>query len=193
MRLLLVIFFILLVVLAYLVLAGKRASKRGPMARGGRYFNGGADLEEGWDDDTGGEWEEGAEGYIGGGAFRLKVADPWYEAMLEGRKTVEGRLDRGPFSRLKQGDPIIVIRSRPRGDTSEYTRGPYKYETEVARVTKYPNYAALIKAEGPDKVFPGKKTAEAATDEFKKHLRDPADLVGPAIAIELKPPSKSKK
>lgn len=190
MRLLLVIFFILLVILAYLVLARRKASNR-RMARGGCYDGGDA-----FDDEGGDDWydeHEESEGYEGGGVFRLKVADPWYEAMSEGKKTVEGRLDRGPFSRLKQGDPVVVARSRPRGDTSEYTKGPYKYTTEVARVTKYANYAALIKAEGADKVFPGKKTAEAAIDEFKKHLRDPADLNGPAIAIELKPPSKGKK
>ena len=187
MRVLLAIFFILLIVLAYLVLAGRKASHR-RMARGGGCDGGDAFGDEG--DDW---YEEREEGYEGGGVFRLKVADPWYEAMYEGKKTVEGRLDRGPFSRLKQGDPVVVVRSRPQGDQSEYTKGPYKYTTEVVRVTKYANYAALIKAEGADKIFPGKKTAEAATDEFKKHLRDPADLNGPAIAIELKPPTKGKK
>lgn len=192
MSLLLIIFFVLVVVLALLLLVRSRASKRAARARA----HGG--CLGGWGDEDPGSESEGAEGsdeegFLGGGAFRLKVADPWYEAMLEGKKAVEGRLDRGPFSRLKTGDPVVVIRSRPRGDTSEYTKGPYKYSTEVARITKYPNYSALVKSEGAEKLYPGKKTAEAAVDEFKKHLRDPADLAAPAVAIELKPPSKGKK
>ena len=129
---------------------------------------------------------------LGGGPFRLKVSDPEYTALLDGEKTVEARLDRPPFNRLAAGDPVVVVRSRPAGDTSEYPGGKYKYDAEVVRVDKYKGIDALLKGEGVAKVYPGKTAAEAAA-RFGVYLPPGTGASEPVIAIELRAASGAKK
>jgi ASC-1-like (ASCH) protein len=125
-------------------------------------------------------------GAVGGGPFRLKVSDPEYTALLTGVKTIEARLDRPPFSRLEAGEPIVVVRSRPQGDTSEYPGGRYKFDAEVVRVERYKDLAALLKAEGVEKVYPGHKTASSAADRFGVYLPPGASPTDPVMAIEIR-------
>lgn len=129
--------------------------------------------------------DEANEDWVGGGAFRLKVSDPEYTALLEGKKTVEARPDRPPFARLKAGDPVVVVRARPQGDTSEYPGGRYKYDATVARVDKYPSIEALLKGETLAKVYPG-HTAASAAERFAMYLPQGTGPKDPVLAIELK-------
>jgi len=123
----------------------------------------------------------------GGGPFRLSIRDPWYTKMLNGEKLVEGRLDKKPFNTIKEGDPIVVIRSRPKGDTSEYPGGKYKYTSTVKRITTYENFAALLKKEKAAKVYPGKTAAEA-TEIFNEFLPASASADSSVLAIEVEAP-----
>jgi ASC-1-like (ASCH) protein len=128
---------------------------------------------------------------LGGGPFRLKVSDPEYTSLLEGKKTIEARLDRPPFNHLVAGDPLVVIRSRPKGDDSEYPGGRYKYDAEVVRVEKYKGIEALLKGEGVGKVYPGKSAADAAA-RFGMYLPPGTPALAPVIAIEIRASSGSK-
>jgi ASC-1-like (ASCH) protein len=133
-----------------------------------------------------------AVGILGGGPFRLKVSDPEYTALLEGKKTVEARLDRPPFDRLKEDDPVTVVRARARDDTSEYPGGRYKYDTTVARVTRYGSFDALLKGESLSAVYPGKDAAEAK-ESFERFLPEGETASSAVLAIELVPPEGGKK
>lgn len=134
-----------------------------------------------------------SEGFIeGGGVFRLKVSDPEYTALLKGEKTVEARLDRAPFNRLTAGDPVVVVRARPRDDTSEYPGGRYKYNAEVVRIKKYASIEDLLTSEGHAKVYPGRTRAEGLM-QFGMYL-PPGTLATDAVmAIELREASGDAK
>jgi len=121
----------------------------------------------------------------GGGPFRLRVSDPEYTSLLDGKKTIEVRPDKPPFTRIKAGDQITVVRARPKGDTSEYPGGMYKHNASVVRVTKHANLEAALKTEGVGKVYPGKTAAEA-TARFKQYLPPNKSENDPVIAFELK-------
>lgn len=187
---------LIVLVLIIAIICGLR--ERGPskMARTfgglGTRVRGGARpqfRELGADDDEIFEEALGEGKALGGGPFRLSIRDPWYTMMLDGEKRVEGRLDRKPFDSLKEGDEVTVVRSRPKGDTSEYPGGRYKYNTRVKRVKKYKDFAALLKGEKAEKVYPGKSASEA-TDIFKEFLPPTADADSPVLAIELEAPPK---
>jgi ASC-1-like (ASCH) protein len=122
---------------------------------------------------------------MGGGPFRLKVSDPEYTALLEGKKVVEARLDRPPFANLKEGEEIVVIRSRPKDDTSEYPGGKYKHNSKIVKITKYSSLEELLKKETLAKVYPGKTAAEAAA-RFGMYLPPGTSAKDPVLAIELK-------
>jgi len=125
----------------------------------------------------------------GAGVFRLKVSDPEYTNMLKGEKTVEARLDRAPFHKLKEGEDSLIVRSRPQGDTSEYPGGEYKFNAEIVKIKKYPNIDALIKGEGVSKVYPS-RTAAAGKARFEEYLPEGTTASDAVLAIEIK---KSKK
>jgi len=122
---------------------------------------------------------------LGGGPFRLRVSDPEYTALLEGKKTIEVRPDKPPFTRLKAGDAITVVRARPKDDKSEYPGGMYKHSAAIVRVTKHANLEAALKTEGVGKVYPGKTQAEAV-ERFKLYLPPGRSEADPVIALELK-------
>jgi ASC-1-like (ASCH) protein len=123
---------------------------------------------------------------MGGGAFRLKVSDPEYTSMLKGKKTVEARPDRegGIFSRLKEKDPIVVVRSRPVGDTSEYPGGKYKFNATIDKIKKYGSIKELIESEKLSKVYPDRKTTAEAIEQYNKYVRE-EDRSLPVLAIHL--------
>jgi ASC-1-like (ASCH) protein len=130
----------------------------------------------------------------GRGPFRLKVSDPEYTDLLDGKKTVEARFDRPPYNTLNANDRIVVVRARPKDDTSEYPGGRYKFGAEVVRVAKYSNIEALLKGEGVAKVYPGKTAAEGA-ERFGAYIPPGASVSDPVLAIELRasaaPPSSA--
>jgi ASC-1-like (ASCH) protein len=152
------------------------------------YYGGEFDeLDSPGEYDYDGDYIEG-DGILGGGPFRISVRDPWYTEMLQGKKLVEARLDKKPFStRLKAGSPVTVVRSRPHGSTEEYPGGRYKYNTKVKRIDKYKDIEALLKAEGVGKVYPGKKTAAEGVEIFREFA---PDVTLPVLAIELAAPEK---
>lgn len=127
----------------------------------------------------------GGGGIFGAGPFRLRVSDPEYTALLDGMKTVEARLDRPPFSQLAAGDTVVVIRSRPKDDTSEYPGGKYKHDSKIVRITKYDNVTALLKGEGVAKVYPGSTEADAKK-RFGMYLPPGTSDSERVIAIELR-------
>jgi ASC-1-like (ASCH) protein len=138
-----------------------------------------------------GDYEGGFLGGIfGGGTFRFKISDPEYTAMLKGDKTVDARLDKAPFNTLKVGESVVVVRSRPKEDTSEYPGGQYKFITKITKITKYPDIDALLKKEGVAKVYPG-RTSSAAVEQFKKYLAPDTPSSSPVLAFEFAPPGKS--
>ena len=128
----------------------------------------------------------------GGGVFRLKVSDPEYTALLKGEKTVEARLDRAPFNRLMAGDPVVVVRARPKDDTSEYPGGRYKYSAEVVRIKKYASIEDLLTSEGHAKVYPGRTRAEGLM-QFGMYLPPGTLATDPVMAIELREASGDAK
>lgn len=123
-------------------------------------------------------------GIIGGGLFRFKVSDPEYTALLKGTKTIEARLDKAPFNTLTGGSTVIVVRSRPKDDTtSEYPGGEYKFIAKITGITKYPNIKALL-----DKhlsaAYPN-RTQKDAIAQFEKYLPPDASSDGSVIAFSI--------
>ena len=130
---------------------------------------------------------------FGGGPFRLKVSDPEYTALRNGVKTIEARLDRPPFNQLRAGEQIIVVRSRPQGDTSEYPGGEYKFDAEIVSIDKFKNLAELLKKHKLEDIYPDQKTASSATARFEKYLPQGASAADPVVAIEIRRAGAAKK
>jgi ASC-1-like (ASCH) protein len=194
-QIIIVLLFIIVVVAAICWIYLKKKSETHSYRCGGA--EGGFDEYDS-DEYESGEYDGGAseDAEVTGGAdgARLGIREPWFKMMLEGKKKVEGRLRRGAAATLEKGDLITVARSRAQDDTTEYGK-PYRYVTKVTRVTKYKSFADLVKAEGVEKLFPGKKKDSEALEIYRQHSSeaDEAEVVKMhadehgVIAIEVAP------
>jgi ASC-1-like (ASCH) protein len=134
-----------------------------------------------------------------GGAkkFRLSLREPWFKAALNGEKTVELRLKKGVFSPesrrpLKVGDEIVVARSRPPGDNTEYP-GPRKFTAKISSIGNYETFSEAIVKEKVNNVF-GKeniKTADSGAKimkEFYTGLTEEDERKTGIVSIKLSDP-----
>lgn len=134
------------------------------------------------------------EGFVGGGSFRFKVSDPEYTSMLEKKKTLEVRLDRPPFNRLKEQDEVVIVRSRPMGDTSEYPGGKYKFDAQIVSVKKHTG--GIEKLMNDDsvrlKAYPDSKNAADAVKRFNAYLPPDTAKDSPLLIFNLQHITKKK-
>ena len=81
--------------------------------------------------------------------FKKKVSEPWFTLIKKGKKTVEGRLDKGDFSEMEVGD--VVIWSN--GDDLKSKN----IKTKIKKVTRYKTLYEMIKKERLKNVLPSPK------------------------------------
>ncbi len=130
---------------------------------------------------------------FGGGLLRLKVSEPRYTMMVEGKLHMDARLDKMPFNNIKVGDSIIILRARPKDELTEnpgYNHPEYKFTTTVKTITKYENIEALLKSKGVKNFYPDSTTSEAIA-MFSEYLPTKYSVSSPVIAIEFQPHKKS--
>ena len=74
--------------------------------------------------------------------IQIPLKQPWLNFIKSGQKTVEGRLNKGIFSRLKQGETITFINKK------------LKLEVLVTYIKHYKSFEELLMAEGIKHVLP---------------------------------------
>ncbi|XP_048636367.1 uncharacterized protein BNAA05G03340D isoform X1 [Brassica napus] len=91
-------------------------------------------------------------------ACELQVQEPLFSLMkvdtLDGVKTVEARCFEAEYDRLQQRGSLVMINK--------------SLMFEVMEMHKYSSFNELLKAESPEKVFPGTTTLEEGMKMFKK-------------------------
>lgn len=132
----------------------------------------------------GAEGDAYEEGFVDGGGISIRMREPWFQAVLDGKKTVDARLDRPPFSKLKAGSPVVIARSRPQGDTTEYP-GPRRVKATVRGSKKYAGLAELLDGESLADVAPGAKTKAAALKSFREFITEDAEKESGVLAISF--------
>ncbi len=101
------------------------------------------------------------------GVVEIGVSEPWFRALRDGAKTVEGRLHKGKFAALRPGTVLVVTRSSagaaqarsasPPSSSSARTR---PFVAVVTRVLRYASFAEYLCQEGLARTLPGVKSLE---------------------------------
>lgn len=103
------------------------------------------------------------------GAVEINVGEPWFRALRDGVKTVEGRLHKGKFAALRPGTVLVVARSGPpppsaRGASvarpASSSRAARPFVAVVTRVVRYASFVEYLSQEGLARTLPGVKTLE---------------------------------
>lgn len=105
--------------------------------------------------------------------------------ILQGRKTIEGRLNRGKFAQFQVGDQVWLRRDH-RDDYGILHDGEARQALiEIVGIRKYSTFIQMLEAEGFKKVTPYAASAEEAAAEFNKFYSTDEQEENGVLAIEF--------
>lgn len=108
------------------------------------------------------------------------------DEIISGRKTIEGRLNRGKFALYQVGD-IISLRRDYRDEDGVLCDGePDAAFVEVAAVRKYKTFFDMVETEGYARVIPYATSAREAADEYDKYYSAEDQRAYGVLAIEVR-------
>jgi ASC-1-like (ASCH) protein len=106
--------------------------------------------------------------------INVGISDPWFEHIASGKKIIEGRLNKPPFSTFKIGDRIKFI--NPKGVVCVH----------VTYVVKYPTFKEYLTIEGLGRTLPGVYTLEDGIAVYRKYYSKEKEKEFGICAIHLK-------
>lgn len=115
--------------------------------------------------------------------FGLEVTP--FEAVVAGRKTIEGRLNTGKFAQFVAGD-IVKIRRDYRDENGVIQDGePDAARVEVVAVRKYANFSDLVNSEGVERVSSVSASAQETSDGYAEYYSVEDQTKYGVLAIEI--------
>ncbi len=88
----------------------------------------------------------------------FKLQPKYYQQILAGQKTVEGRIAKQKYKSLSVGDIVSFV------SNDNQTSG---IKAQVLAVTEYPDFAAMLKSEGVSKMLPGITTIQEGVGVYE--------------------------
>lgn len=107
--------------------------------------------------------------------------------ILAGRKTIEGRLNKGKFAQYQIGDEVSLRRDirDKNGVLHDGTSGAAL--VDIVGIRSYTSFLEMVTAEGFEKVIPFAKSADEAADEHNKYYSADDQARYGVLAIEIRP------
>lgn len=102
----------------------------------------------------------------------INIQEPYYSLILQGKKTIEGRLNKGKFATIQVGD-ILELE-------------PEKIKFIVDEKTIYKNFRAMLRKEGIINVVPDKNNLDEATDVYYQFYTKKQEREFGVVAIKIK-------
>lgn len=100
--------------------------------------------------------------------FDINVSDPWYTAIKNGKKTIEGRLHKGKFADVKKGNVFIIHESVSVEDGRKRRKLRPAMVVLVTGVVKYKSFRDYLEQEGVARTLPGLKSVEEGVRAYRK-------------------------
>lgn len=105
--------------------------------------------------------------------------------IIAGRKTIEGRLNKGKFAEYRVGD-VVKLRRDVRGEDGVLVDGePDAARVEIVAIRSYRDFLSMVQAEGFQKVIPSAISAEEAANEYDKYYSPEDQARYGVLAIEV--------
>lgn len=110
--------------------------------------------------------------------YKMHLSEPWFSLMELGIKDVEGRLNRGKFKELKEGDII---------EWHNEDFKPRTISTQISKITKYKSFTEYIQKEKNKKhnPLPGLPSLEHELSVYYKYYSKEDEKEFGVIAIQL--------
>jgi len=110
----------------------------------------------------------------------MKVAPQYFRTIRDGRKCVEGRLDRGKFASLHKGSTLVI---RP-SDGAHYNDDAVIVAV-VTRKVHYASFEQYLMQEGLARTLPGTKTIEKGVVAYRQFYSSKEEQTHGVVALHL--------
>lgn len=117
-------------------------------------------------------WESGRESHL-------------LDDIIAGRKTIEGRLNRGKFAQYKPGDHVWLRRDYRDTDGVLQEGEPRQVLVEVVAIRQYTTALQMVTAEGFRSVVPSAKTPQEAADIYTQYYSPEDQAQYGVLAIQF--------
>ena len=104
--------------------------------------------------------------------YTITIKQPWFNLIQSGQKTIEGRLNRGLFSRLQVGNKITWIHKN------------LKCNIIVSKITKYRSFKEMLETEGLNNVLPTIDNIDDGIKIYRQYYTEQDETNG-VIAIKM--------
>ena len=105
--------------------------------------------------------------------------------IIAGRKTIEGRLNRGKFAQYQVGDFVSLRRDIRDQHGILHDGGPDAALVKITAVRHYNTFLDLTTAEGYEKVIPHAHSTQQAADEYNKYYSAEGQASYGVLAVEV--------
>ncbi|MDK2899292.1 MAG: hypothetical protein PWQ10_479 [Patescibacteria group bacterium] len=105
--------------------------------------------------------------------------------IINGRKTIEGRLCKDKFAKYKIGDEIWLRRDYRDNDGILHDGEPHVALVKIVDIRHYNTFIEMTTSEDFRKVIPNAKSAQQASQEYNKYYSDDDQAKFGVLAIEI--------
>lgn len=110
--------------------------------------------------------------------------------IIAGRKTIEGRLNKGKFAEYSVGDIVSLRRDYRNSDGVLVDGEPDAAQVKIIAIRRYDSFLQMAEAEGYESVIPTAASAQEAADVYNKYYSVSDQKTYGVLAIEIKYISK---
>lgn len=102
----------------------------------------------------------------------INIQEPYHSLIINGKKTVEGRLNKGKFALINIGD-ILELE-------------PEKTQFKITEKNIYPNFKSMMEKEGVKNVIPDKNNIDEAAKVYYKFYTKKQEKKFGVVAIKIR-------
>ena len=106
--------------------------------------------------------------------YDVNVKEPWFSLIKFGLKSVEGRLNKGTFSKFKVQDEI---KFHNQGDV---------FNVEIIKVNHYDTFKQMLEQEELQKCLPGSPSIECGVRVYREFYSEEIEQKLGVLAIQIK-------
>lgn len=106
----------------------------------------------------------------------FNIQEPYYSLILEGKKTVEGRLNKQKFKDMKIGDVITIYKD---DDIKQ------NFKVKITEKNEYKSFKDMLEVEGLQKVLPDVESIKAGVEIYYAFPGFKENEVNGVLAIRI--------
>lgn len=110
--------------------------------------------------------------------MRKSLREPWFSLVKSGKKTCEGRLNKGEFAALKLGEKITFYK-----DKNICCSDSNEFSVVVTGLFSYPSFEVMLESEGLSTVLPPIKTIKEGVEVYRQFYSEEDEAKYGVLAI----------